>query len=406
MERWIITMAETMSFHQVATIMNSIHNQVTGVSAPVATDTKDFVEQATTTLAVGRDPIMNAISQVLGKTIFSIRSYDRKFRGLEVTNQRWGNHTRKLQMGDGPVEDDERYKLQNGKSTDMYIVNEPDVLQTNFYGQSVFQKHVTIFKNQLDNAFTGPDELGSFFAMVMSNISNNIEQNYEQMARLTIANLIAAITLETTSATQRVVKLVSRYNTFLGLTGEQVKTYAEIKANPSTYEQFIRWCFATIDSISRSMTERTAMYHTNIPFEVSNVTLLRHTPLRYQRMYFYQPFLNEINALVKSVTFNSEFLRLADYESVNFWQSPKEPGTINVKASYTNGLGTTSTGTFNNPNVVGILMDVEAAGMNIFNTWTANTPINASGGYYNMFYHWTIRWWNDLTENAVVFLLE
>lgn len=400
-------MAETLNFTQVATIMNSIHNQVTGQSAPVATDTSTFVQQATTTLATGYDPVMNAISQVLGKTIFSIRSYDRKFKGIEVTNQRWGNHTRKLQIADGDVENDERYGVENTQSTDMYIVKAPNVIQTNFYGQSVFQKHVTIFKNQLDSAFTGPEELGSFFSMVMNNMSNNIEQNYEQMARMTILNLIGAIASENISAPNRVIKLVTGFNHFLGLSGENVLTYAKIKADTAKYEQFIRWCFAQIDSMTKAFTERTVLYHTNPPFESNNdLKLQRHTPYRYQRMYFYQPFLTEIDALVKSVTFNSEFLKMADYESVNFWQSPQTPNSINVKASFTNGLGTTSTATFNNPNVIGVLMDVEAAGMNIFNTWAANTPINAAGGYYNMFYHWTIRWWNDITENSVIFLLE
>ena len=33
------------------------------------------------------------------------------------------------------------------------------------------------------------------------------------------------------------------------------------------------------------------------------------------------------------------------------------------------------------------------------------SPINAAGKYYNVFYHMITMYYNDLTENAVVFLL-
>lgn len=394
-----------LTFQQVSTIMNSIYNQVTGTNAPAAVDTSTFVTQAQTVLKTGYDPVIFAISQVLDKTIFSIRPYSRKFKGLTVTNQRWGNHTRKLTTFDGQVEDDKRYPLTEGSAIDHYVINKPDVLQTNFYGENVYQRHITIFKNQLDSAFTGPDELGQFFTMIMQNISDTIEQQNEYMARYTILNLIGGTAAE--GEAERVVKLVTLFNTFIGLSGENVKTYAEIKADPELYKQFIRWCFSYINTLSQALTERTALYHTTIPIGTQpNAKIMRHTPVRDQRLYMYQPFVNEIDALVKSDTYNSEFLRLMDFESVNFWQNPTSPTSINITAGYIGALGVSASKAFENPNVVGVLMDREAAGMNIYNTWTAPTPINAAGGYYNIYYHWTTRWWNDLTENSVILLLE
>lgn len=398
-----------LSFEQISTLMNSIYNQVTGTSAILPVTTSQFVTQAQTLLKTGYDPIMDAISQVLGRTIFSIRPYSRKFKGLEVTNQRWGNHTRKLNMADVSNENDQRYTLTDGSAIDMYTVNNPTVLQTNFYGQDVFQKHITIYKDQLNGAFTGPDELGSFFSMVMSNMSDNIEQTYEMMARYTILNLIGAVASETSSSAQRVINLVTEFNAFLGLTDTNDKTYDEIKQDALLYEQFIRWCFARIKSISQALTERTIMYHTNPQSEegTSPTNLPRHTPLRMQRMYILQPFINEIDAIVKSNTYNNEYLSLGEYESVNFWQNPKNPQNIDVFCNYTNALGTvTANATYTNNSTIAVLMDMEAAGMNIYNTWTANTPMNAAGGYYNMFYHWSIRYWNDITENAVIFRLQ
>ncbi len=56
-------------------------------------------------------------------------------------------------------------------------------------------------------------------------------------------------------------------------------------------------------------------------------------------------------------------------------------------------------------NVVGVLMDEEAAGYTVVNEWSAPAPFNARGGYTNIFWHFTDRYWNDFSENCVVFML-
>ena len=34
------------------------------------------------------------------------------------------------------------------------------------------------------------------------------------------------------------------------------------------------------------------------------------------------------------------------------------------------------------------------------------TPYNAAGKYWNTFFHFTERYWNDFTENGIVLLLD
>ena len=57
-------------------------------------------------------------------------------------------------------------------------------------------------------------------------------------------------------------------------------------------------------------------------------------------------------------------------------------------------------------NILGVLFDEEAVGITTVNTWSAPAPFNARGGYTNTFWHYTDRYFNDLTENGVVFLLD
>ena len=158
-----------LSFNQLASVLNSIHRQATGVDALTPTNTNEFVSMAQATLQTGYDPVISAISQVLGRTIFAIRPYNRKFAGLQVDNQRWGYITRKINIADKPFIADDRILLTEGQSVDQYIVNKPEILQTNFYGQNVYAKMYTIFKDQLDCAFRNEDEFRQFLSMVTQN---------------------------------------------------------------------------------------------------------------------------------------------------------------------------------------------------------------------------------------------
>ena len=105
-----------LSFNQVSAFLNAVQHQVTGVSNPAPVDTKDFVAVATTLLKQGYDPILNAVNQVLARTIFSIRPYSAKFRLAEIPETAYGNHTRKLSIADKDIVDDDR----TGVSFDLY----------------------------------------------------------------------------------------------------------------------------------------------------------------------------------------------------------------------------------------------------------------------------------------------
>lgn len=222
-------MANDLTFNQLSTVLTAITNQATGVNNIAPVDTSSFVTVAQTALKTGYDPLATAISQVLSKTIFSVRPYTRKFKGLNVSNQRYGNHVRKLTTIDKPFEDDDRLKLVDGESIDQYKVNKPKVLQTNFYGANQYQKSVTIYKDQLDCAFSSPDEFASFISMVMQNASDMIEQAHEETARATINNLITGVyaaettigevnTFARSNGGRRAINLLTLYNQANGVT--------------------------------------------------------------------------------------------------------------------------------------------------------------------------------------------
>ena len=383
-----------MGFNQLATVLAAITSQATGAAVLAPVDTASFVSVAQTALKTGYDPVLNAISQVLSKTIFSVRPYSRRFSGLEVTRQRFGNHVRKLQALDQPFEDDDRLTLEDGDSIDQYIVNKPGVLQTNYYGQNVFQRHVTIFRDQLDTAFSGPDEFGRFISMIISNISDQIEQAKEGVERATVANLIAGVTEVNAAAT---FHLVALYNAFAGTT----LTSATV-AQPDNWKPFVQWLVGFLGNLMDKLAERSQLFHLNI----TGKEVMRHTPAADRHMYLASDFVNHMEAGAMSDTFHDDYLTVGTYNKVTFWQDIQTPRSINVDAGFIDATGAVTHSPVQLSQVVGVIHDREAAMTCTVNEWQANSPFNARGGYTNMFWHFTERYLNDFTENAVVLLLD
>ena len=108
----------TMDFNQVSTVLNDIYEQASGQKGLAPTTPNEWVSVAQKTLAVGYDPVLNAITQVIGRTIFSNRPYSRRFAGLQVDEQIWGAITRKINIADKPFEDDARFDLVDGQAID------------------------------------------------------------------------------------------------------------------------------------------------------------------------------------------------------------------------------------------------------------------------------------------------
>ena len=387
-----------LTITDVGTILTSIAKQATGASTLSVNNTKDFITVAQTALKVGYDPLIASISQVLSKTIFSIRAYYIKFAGSNVSNQQFGNINRKLNISDKDWETDERLPLTDAASVDMYKVIKPSILQTNFYGANKYQRHITIFKDQLDTAFASPDEFGRFITMVMQNATDVIEQGHETLARSVIANFIGGILADEDNGT-RTIHLLTEYNE---LTGQTLT--AETVYQADNFGNFMKFVVARIKSLSSMFTERTQLYQT----QVTGKPITRHTPYRNQKLYLFSPTQYLTETAVLSDLYNDQYMKLMDFERVNFWQNPNSPDAINVMPIYlqSDGTLTSPAAAVNEPHVFGVLFDDEALGYTVVNQWSATTPFNAAGGYSNVYYHFTDRYWNDFTEKGVVLLLD
>ena len=389
-------MANNLLQNQVYTILNAINAQAKTGGEMQAVDTSSFVTVAQTLLLSGYDNVFESISQVLSKTIFAHRPYEAILDILYNDEIRWGNHVRKISPLDDEAKHDDRLPLTDGESIDPWIINKPKAIQTNFYGQEMYSRYITLFKDQLDTAFSNEAEFARFIAMIMDNARDQLTQDDENLRRMTLSNFIAGLTLCNPAS---VIHLLTEYNDMTGLSLTAQTVY-----QPANYKAFIQWASARIMNVSDEMRQRGYRWHKNL----TGKNIPRHTQRNYQKFIMFSPEYRRIENSALADTWHNEYVRGFDgFESVNFFQNPDEPNTVTVTPSIITDAGVYQKGDETTvENIVGMIFDRDAIGVTNVNEWAQATPVNPRGGYTNMFWHRTRRYFNDFTENAALFLLD
>ena len=396
-----------VTFQQSSAVLNSLVQQATGRSSVIATEA-DFISVAQTALSLGKDAIFNALTNVLARTIFSIRPYSASMKGLEKSLPQWGAYMRKINIVESDWKDNDAYKYPvtydstqtvpsgNGLSVDPWVINKRDFIQTNFLGQSVFSDHYTVFEDQLETAFQNSTEFGQFIGMLSTNMNNKLEVCYENISRHLVTNFIGGLLAE--NASDRVINLLTLYNSETGGSFTTTTIYA-----PANYPAFIKWAYAKIAAIASMFKEYSVKYQTTI----SGKYTPKHTPYDKQKMYMLASDRYAIESRVLADAFHDNYLTYADVETVNFWQGINSPDTINVKPTYTNtsGVVTTPTNAITQAGVFAVLFDEDAIGWARVHQNVLSTAVNPRGEYRNIFYNMRLRCFSDNCEKGVVFII-
>lgn len=403
-------MPSSMMVSQAATLLNAVVAQQTGTTALAnISSNADFISVAQTALLNGRDPVLNALSQVWKRTVFAARPYTQPLASLAMPMDRYGNALRKLSPEAKNMEDDEAFKwpatydagqsppLGDGNSVDMYKIAKQRVLQTNFYGSAAYEQKYTIFQRQFDVALSDAEEFVRFNDMCITERRNDRERFEEAKARMLQLNYIASILDE--GSTERVIHLLTEYNTLTGLT-----LTATTVMQPSNFAAFIRWLYSRIRTIIGLMRESSNQFQTVL----TGYNILRHTNPENCRVALYRPFLEMIRSMVLSNLYNVDMMTLPTYEAIDFWQSIETPGSINTTPVYTDAAGAvkTASGAVTSAVVIGVIHDRDALGYALLDDRVNVTPYNAAGDYWNEFYKARFMGIQDMTEKGVVLCLD
>lgn len=367
-----------MDTTQIYTLVNSVVEQGLGEAIAVV-DASTLVSLGDTVLSSSSntEAFLNTLAQRIGKTIISYRKYTSKLADMVIDDFEMGAILQKIKVSMPTAEEDESYDLTDGASVDHYKIAKPVATQKLFVTRTPYQYRITIQDEHLREAFTDIYKMGSFISAIFGEMQNAIELGLEGLGRTCLGNFIAEV-----AGTDREIKLVTLYN---AESGESLTPATAMLSDP-----FLRFAVKTINTYSKRLTDMSKLYNDG--------TETRHTPKDMQKLRVFTDFEAALETVVQWSAFHKELVDLGSFSEMNYFQSEDTPNKIQIERASDSAETTVG-------NIVGVLTDREALGiykrMNIVRT----TPVNAAGLYYNQYHHLKQLWFNDLSENGLIFTL-
>lgn len=406
-------------------LMTELVKQATGRTDIAVVDTSSFVSAGETVLQTGMENTLNALSLLIGRTFMAVRPYESKLSIFDVEDENvFTGRLRKISFysQDPQASGDWNTQLNganlktgntNGEVTDgdasqhatksMWEQNQPEPLEMNFGGIDTWEDSLTTYEYQLKQAFRNESEFASFISGIMTQKANDIEMQKEAFNRMTLLSAIGSRYALKNTIKNGVVNLTAEYNKRFGT------NYTSAELRTVYLESFLKFFISQFKIHSDRMTHNSGLYHWTVAKEDGRI-IPRHTPKKEQRLLLYNPLFTEAEAWVFPSVFNDRYLKLDNYEGVDFWQSIDTPESVKVKTAIpdvtkTTGLQTVSA-EINIPYVVGLLYDKDAIMTHFYLESSAVTPLEARKRFYNTWWTFARNSINDATENMILFTME
>lgn len=378
-----------METNQIYGLINDVNAQTIGTENLTILNTDQLVALGDFLFNSGSvDLWTNTLLSRIASTKISYRAYQSKLGIYAVSDITMGLIMQKIKVDMPNAVEDVTTQLQDGESVDMYIVSKPTAHQKLFAKRTPATFFRTTQRKWLREAFTSESAMGSFLAGVQGEVNNKIELTQENLARLTMANFMAIISQTAT----RVVELVTEYNT---LTSENIPTGEGALLD----EGFCRYALGRMNKIAKYMETMSRLYNDG--------SVDRHSPKGSQRFVSLIDFRTALETQVQWAAFNERYVATKNGVEVPYWQSAKSPFDIKLRIHE----GTEDTSDSDDDvditlsNVVGMIHDVDAFGTYRKEMDVITTPVNARGAYYNTFWHLNDLYFNDVSENGILFTL-
>ena len=409
--------------------INLMSAEMLGKNATIqAVDESTFASVGESILQAGTENVINTLSLVASRNLIAIRPYQAKFRLINALDSgMFSNRIRKisyyakdavptgasntqlfgenLMMGaDNGVHYDSSNPPVQMSVESMWLQSTPVTWQSWFGGGIEWQYPYTLYENALKLAFRTGAEFAAFLNGFLVSAANDIETEKEAFSRLTLLNAIAGVADLTASMPGSFVNLTSAFNTKYGT------SYTTAQLLSTYFQEFLGFFVATVKTTSDMMENRSTLYHWSPAKTVNGVSysLPRQTRKSEQKMMMISKFWNDAEALVLPQIFNDQYLKLDNFEKIDYWQNINDPTAIDVTPAIPDVLSPGAQTTGNRvqlSNVLGVLFDQDAIMVDFHLESVESTPLEARKHYRTI--------WNtinknpiwDATENFVVFYL-
>ena len=401
-----------------APIVESLVKQLSAQTTITKVDTTNFVDAGKAVLAQGYENVMNALSQLVGRTITDVKTgADDDFALIDRSEDSFSDRIRKIYIYSKNPQASGMYNtdlatygtnlgpgLTDTSGVGSQWEQAPYMPVERFFGPKEFtwQHEYTDYINQLNVAFTSEAELVDFLNGMRKALARDIKLQKTAKNRIAVLSRIAGNKLlvdKGSLGAECAVNLTKEFNSEYGTS----YTTKELLTNHRI--AFYKFFLAKFKIISKMMGYDSTMYHDPLTKTVNNedFVVLSATPKDSQRFLYNEQLFTEVDFDLAEI-FHPEKLAFpkANAKGLMYWQDPKDPYKVDVTPALPEDATSSEVAI---DIVLGLLFDSDALVSNNRYEGMLATPINARHGYRNEFYNFKYSIFSSYVDNSVLFYM-
>ena len=390
-----------MKVTQLHTLINAVTQEVLGETAVVQEDLSNVVDIGKT--IIDSDNVDNYVKKLvnhIGKVVFVNRLYTGGVPSVLMDSWEYGSILEKISADLPEATVNETWALEDKKDYSPDVFYKPSVSAKFFNSKVTFEIPMSFTEIQVKESFSSKEQLNGFISMLTTSIENAMTVKLDALIMRTINNMAAEtivaelntadeadpVVLDTTATSVKAVNLLKLYNDTI----DTPITASDALINPD----FIRFATYQISMYSDRMSKISTL------FNVEGAE--RFTPKDLQHIVLLSDFAKASETFLASNTYNADKIALPTHETVPYWQGSgtsygfTDVSTINVK--------TASKVDVNVSGILGVIFDRDALGVSNLDR-RVTTNYNPRAEFYTNFYKFDAGYYNDLSENFVVFFV-
>ena len=390
-----------MKVTQLHTLVNAVTQEILGETGVVAEDLSNVVDIGKT--IIDSDNVDNYVKKLvnhIGKVVFVNRLYTGGVPSVLMDSWEYGSILEKISADLPEATINETWALEDKKDYSHDVFYKPSVSAKFFNSKVTFEIPMSFTEIQVKESFSSKEQLNGFISMLTTSIENSMTVKLDALIMRTINNMTAEtlvaelntagsgqpVVIDTTATGVKAVNLLKLYN--------ETVTAPLTADNAVTDPDFIRFATYQISMYSDRMSKISTL------FNVEKAE--RFTPKDLQHIVLLSDFAKASETFLASNTQNAEMVALPKHETVPYWQgsgtgySFDDVSTINVK--------TASKADVNVKGILGVIFDRDALGVSNLDR-RVTTNYNPRAEFYTNFYKFDAGYYNDLSENFVLFFI-
>lgn len=379
-----------MLVSQVYELVNTAAKEYIGETAVLNEDLSNiklFGEELFDATSV--DNYVKSLVDHIAKVIFVNRPYSGIAPSLYADAWEFGAVLEKVNGGLYEAQENEAWNLQDGKVYETQQFYKPVATVKFFSNKETFMIPISITEKQVKSAFSTPTQLNSFISMIFNDIEKSLTARIDKLILMTLATMTGK-TIKDGVEGKTKYNLLKEYNT---LHGTHLTT-----TTCMTDPEFIRY------AILRMNLTCSRMRVLGKAFNIGKQP--RFTTKDHLKCVMLDEFKESVGVYLYNANgqFNVDHLKLAEAETVPFWQGQgdkfefEEISKIHVQLP-DNGGEVEQTG------IIAVAFDKEAIMMANTNKYVTAAPYNAVGEFTNNYFKYENSFFIDTNENFVVFYI-